>query len=32
MIGYVGDQASGLPDSASLKVLAQLSGAFRVID
>lgn len=32
MIGYVGDQASGLPDLASLKVLAQLSGAFRVID
>lgn len=32
MIGYVGDQASGLPDSASLKVLAQLSGTFRVID
>jgi hypothetical protein len=32
MIGHVGDQASGLPDSASLKVLAQLSGVFRVID
>jgi len=31
-IGYVGDQASGIPDSTSLKVLAKLSGAFRVVD
>lgn len=31
-IGYVGDQASGIPDSASLKVLAGLTGAFRVVD
>ena len=31
-IGYTLDQASGIPDSASLKVLAGLSGAFRVVD
>lgn len=31
-IGYTLDQASGIPDSNSLKVLAKLSGAFRVVD
>jgi peptidoglycan hydrolase-like protein with peptidoglycan-binding domain len=31
-LGYIGDAASGVPDVNSLRVLAKLTGVFRVVE
>jgi hypothetical protein len=31
-LGYIGERASGIPDSSSLKALAARTGVFRVVE